>query len=229
VIQAARKAACCSFGVVKVAVIVLLAGCIVARQSLDIPANDQTTVALLTGTLPPPLDDVARHPWFAVRHKGESLWQIYEVGGRRTEADPFRHHEPYEHPILHKLWRGEEAERAAECLAAYGGDVRDQIERDYLLYPGPNSNTYGDVMLRRCGLHASLPATSIGKDWRGVAGGGVTSEGTGLQLETAVLGLKVGLKEGVELHVLGLSFGIDIWPPAIILPLGPGRIGFADR
>ena len=39
----------------------------------------------------------------------------------------------------------------------------------------------------------------------------------------------LGLKEGIELHVIGLSIGIDFWPPAIIVPLGPGRIGFADR
>ena len=57
----------------------------------------------------------------------------------------------------------------------------------------------------------------------------MTSEGTGLQLETPVLGLEIGLEEGIEVHVIGLSFGIDLWPPAIILPLGPGRIGFADR
>jgi hypothetical protein len=44
-----------------------------------------------------------------------------------------------------------------------------------------------------------------------------------------VLGVKLGLKEGIEIHIIGLSFGIDLWPPAIILPLGPGRFGFADR
>jgi hypothetical protein len=207
----------------------LLGGCIIAKQSLTMPPNDETTVALLTGTLGHPMDDIARHPWFAVRKKGETEWRIYEVGGGGTETDPFHDHSPYGHPILHKVWRGEEAERAAECLAKYGDDVREQIEHDYVLYPGPNSNTYGDVMLRKCGLHASLPATSIGKDWRGLIGAGVTSEGTGLQLETPVLGLKIGLKEGVEVHIIGLSFGVDLWPPAIILPLGPGRIGFADR
>ncbi len=76
---------------------------------------------------------------------------------------------------------------------------------------------------------ASLPATSVGKDWRGLVGAGLTSERTGVQLETPLLGLKVGLKEGIEVHVIGLSFGIDLWPPAIILPLGPGRLGVADR
>jgi len=213
----------------KVAVVALLGGCIVARQSLDMPANDVTTVALLTGTLGHPLDGIARHPWFAVRKAGEKEWRVYEVGGGGTETDPFRSHSPYGNPILHKVWRGAEADAAAACLAKYGGDEREHIEHDYVFYPGPNSNTYGDVMLRKCGLHASLPSTSVGKDWRGWIGGGVSSEGTGLQLETPVVGLKVGLKEGIELHVIGLSIGIDLWPPAIILPLGPGRIGFADR
>src|SRR6478736_6555254 len=98
------------------------------------PANDVTTVALLTGTLGHPMDDIARHPWFAVRKKGETEWRIYEVGGGGTETDPFHDHSPYGHPILHKVWRGEEAERAAECLAKYGDDVREQIEHDYVLY-----------------------------------------------------------------------------------------------
>lgn len=213
----------------KVVVATMLAGCIIARRSLEMPSNDETAVALLTGTLGHPLDGIARHPWLAVRHKGERTWHVFEVGGGGDADDPFHHHSPYGDPILHKLWRGEEAERAAACIEREAGAVKSRIERDYVLFPGPNSNTFGDVMLRKCHLHASLPSTSIGKDWRGWIGAGVSSEGTGLQIETPVLGLKIGLKEGIELHVLGLSIGIDLWPPAIILPLGPGRLGFADR
>jgi hypothetical protein len=84
-------------------------------------------------------------------------------------------------------------------------------------------------MLRACHLHASLPATSVGKDWRGAFGATVTTEGTGVQVETPLLGVRIGFFEGVEVHVLGLAIGVDLWPPAIIVPLGPGRIGFADR
>jgi hypothetical protein len=210
-----------------IAVATCTAGCVLAPRALDPPPNDEATVALLTGTLPHPLDEVARHPWFAVRARGARDWTIYEVGGGGTEADPFREHASYGHPILHKVWRGAEAERAAACLARESPPW--QAALDYVFYPGPNSNTFGDVMLRKCDLHASLPSTSIGKDWRGLVGGGVTSEGTGLQVETPIVGLKLGLKEGIEIHLLGLSFGIDLWPPAIILPLGPGRLGFADR
>lgn len=210
-------------------VVVALGGCVVARRGLEQPANDVTTVALLTGTLGHPLDGIARHPWFAIRRAGEREWHVYEVGGGGTEDDPFRGHHPYGNPILHKVWRGAAGERAAACIERVAGDVRSRIERDYIFYPGPNSNTFGDVVLRKCKLSASLPATSVGKDWRGVIGAGVTSERTGLQLETAIVGVKLGLKEGVEVHLIGLSFGVDLWPPALILPLGPGRLGFADR
>jgi hypothetical protein len=205
----------------------LCTGCVIFPHSLEPPPNDQTTVALLTGTLDVPLDDVARHPWFAVRRRGRTEWIVYEVGGGGQEDDPFRHHAPYLHPIVHKVWRGEEADRAADCLSREANAWIAELK--YRFYPGPNSNTFGDVMLRRCNLRASLPATSVGKDWRGMLGGGVTSEGTGVQVETPILGLKLGLKEGIEIHVAGFSFGIDLWPPAIILPLGPGRLGFADR
>ena len=51
---------------------------------------------------------------------------------------------------------------------------------------------------------------------------------TGFQIETPLVGLKLGLTEGIEIHVLALTVGIDWWPPAIILPLGGGRVGFAD-
>jgi len=207
----------------------LLAGCSVLPQSLEMPKNDETTVALLTGSLGHPMDGIARHPWFAVRKRGENEWRIYEVGGGGSESDPFHKHTPYLNPQVQKVWRGEEADRAAECIEHVAPGVKDYIESNYIFYPGPNSNTFGDVVLRRCNLHASLPSTSIGKDWRGWFGAGVTSEGTGLQVETPVLGLKIGLKEGVEVHIIGLSFGIDLWPPALIVPWGSGRLGFADR
>jgi hypothetical protein len=73
------------------------------------------------------------------------------------------------------------------------------------------------------------PAASPVQDHRGIVGGGVTSRGTGLQLELPVVGTKIGLTEGVELHVFGGPVGVDVWPPALIVPVGPGRVGFDDR
>jgi hypothetical protein len=78
-------------------------------------------------------------------------------------------------------------------------------------------------------MRAELPPTSIGKDYRGAIGVSRTTGGTGVQLETPVVGLRIGLTEGVQLHVFGLAIGVDWWPPAIVLPVGEGRLGFADR
>jgi hypothetical protein len=41
-----------------------------------------------------------------------------------------------------------------------------------------------------------------------------------------VLGLTVGLDEGVEMNLLGLSLGVDVLRPALRLP-GVGRVGMA--
>ena len=34
----------------------------------------------------------------------------------------------------------------------------------------------------------------------------------------------MGLREGLELHLLGLTLGVGLWPPALKLPLLP-RLG----
>lgn len=202
------------------------AGCTIFDRPLRAPGNDQATIVLVTGGLPHPMDQIARHPWFATRRAGEEHWELWEVGGGGETGNPFVH-PPYLHPVLHGVWRGAAAERGIACLEREAPAWKAELR--YRFYPGPNSNTFGDVMLRRCGLTASLPATAVGKDWRGGFGINWTSEGTGFQVETPVVGVRLGLKEGIEVHVIGLSFGVDLWPPAIILPLGVGRIGFADR
>jgi hypothetical protein len=207
----------------------LLGGCVIFPRSLQAPPNDETTVMLVSGTLGGPMEGIARHPWFAVRRKNSEDWQIYEVGGGGA-APPFTD-ASYGNPIVHKVWRGEEGERAADCVEKYAPGIASHIEANYIFYPGPNSNSFGPRVLRKCKLAASLSSTSVGKDWYGKFGfgAGITSERTGVQLETPIVGVRVGLKEGIELHVIGLSIGIDLWPPAIIVPIGPGRIGFADR
>lgn len=204
----------------------LLAGCQVLARPLRAPANDQATVLLISGGLGRPIEKIARHPWFAVRAAGDTSWTIWEVGGGGEADDPFVN-SPYLEPVLHGVWRGAVAERAIACLAREAPAWKSALR--YRAWPGPNSNTFGDVMLRRCGLHASLPATAIGKDYRGKLGASWTTEGTGFQIESWLLGLRLGLKEGIEVHVIGLAFGVDLWPPALILPVGSGRVGFGDR
>jgi hypothetical protein len=75
-------------------------------------------------------------------------------------------------------------------------------------------------------LRADLPATAIGKDYLGIALMAKTPSGTGVQLNAfGVLGALAGVEEGVELNVLGLTFGIDPLDFALKLPLA-GRVGW---
>jgi len=74
-------------------------------------------------------------------------------------------------------------------------------------------------------LRADLPPTAIGKDY--LRGGLFTAapSGSGYQLSVAgLLGLTASSVEGLEVNLLGLTFGVDPWPPALKLPLA-GRIG----
>jgi hypothetical protein len=74
-----------------------------------------------------------------------------------------------------------------------------------------------------------LPANAIGKDYRPLTNpAGVSSSGSGVQISLlGLLGVSVGLQEGLEFNVLGLNFGLDLNALALRVPFW-GRLGFKD-
>jgi hypothetical protein len=98
---------------------------------------------------------------------------------------------------------------------------------EYKLWPGPNSNTFIAYIGRQVPeLRMDLPATAIGKDYP-INGSLVDSapSGTGYQFSMlGVLGLMMAREEGIEMNLLGLTFGIDFHRPALKLPF-IGRLG----
>ena len=75
-------------------------------------------------------------------------------------------------------------------------------------------------------LGAALPPNAIGREWL-VRGHPLSrsESGTGVQLSLGgLLGFTVGVREGVEVQLLGLCFGVDFLRPALKLPL-LGRVG----
>ena len=63
----------------------------------------------------------------------------------------------------------------------------------------------------------------------GFVGAALTESGTGIQLGTFPLGLRLGLREGVSIQLFGLSLGVHFFPLGIDLPVNPGRVGFGNE
>ena len=98
--------------------------------------------------------------------------------------------------------------------------------KSYRVWPGPNSNTFTAFVLREVPeLRVDLPPTAIGKDYLGIMPVALTPSGTGGQVSVlGIAGIAAGWEEGVELNLLGLTFGLDPRSLSIKLPL-LGRIG----
>jgi len=215
---------------------VSLTHCAALPRPLALPDDGQATVAVFSEALPHSMSGIARHSWIAGRRQGERFFRRFEVLGNAQiqQGDPFRpqcgcgRDTPADADVrMHAVVHGPEATTVLACLERETKRYNEEYE--YGFWPGPNCNSYVAMMARRCGISVELPSTANGRDYHGIAGASVTSGGTGVVFETPLIGLKLGLKEGIEVHLFGAAIGIDFWPPAIIVPVGPGRIGFDDR
>lgn len=178
---------------------------------------------------------LAVHSWIVVKREGAPAYTRYEVMGwgvsqgrsaiRLNRAGPDNH------------WFGGRPDRLVDHRGPEVEALIDKIEAavksypypdSYRSWPGPNSNTFIAHIGREVPeLRLDLPPTAIGKDF--LTNGhlaGRSPSGTGVQLSWFGLGgLLLGWEEGLELNLLGLSFGLDWNRPALRLP-GVGRVGF---
>lgn len=176
------------------------------------------------------------HPWIAVKPRDADRWTVYEVNGwrlRRTGSAVVASDRAPDGrwfgnaPGLLAERRGDGVDELIERIAAA---VDDYPWKDsYRVWPGPNSNTFVAHVLRAVPeLRVDLPPTAVGKDylgWRSVA---KLPSGTGAQVSAlGVVGVAAGIEEGLEVNLLGLTFGMDPKNLAVKLPLlgslGPKR------
>lgn len=183
---------------------------------------------------------LAVHTWFAAKPSDGEHYTVYEVIGWRARNGGSALAIHQDLPDRH--WYGARPELIAELR----GDGTDAVIKrldaaaraypyatDYRMWPGPNSNTFTAWVARALPeLELDLPPTAIGKDWLDNGSGeffAETPSNTGYQVSLfGLLGLLVGVEEGVEINVGSLTLGIDPLDLAVKLP-GFGRVGGIDE
>lgn len=173
------------------------------------------------------------HTWIAVKPAGAPAYTVYEVIGWRLRGNgtavAIRQRAPDAH------WFGAVPELLADKRGAGVDALIPRIDRavrsypyanEYSAWPGPNSNTFTAWVARAVPeLEVDLPPTAIGKDYLSDRMFASAPSGSGFQVSLfGLLGVLASGVEGVEVNVLGLSFGVNPFDPALKLPL-VGRIG----
>lgn len=175
----------------------------------------------------------AVHSWIVVKPENARSWTRYDVVGwgnpiringwapdGRWFGDP---------PRVIADVRGEVAAALIPKIQKAIADYPYRSNGDYRMWPGPNSNTFIAAILRVAPeLGAALPPEAVGRDFHAGFTAGLTPSRTGVEANLCgVLGVRVALVEGLEVNVLGLVAGVQVYPPAVKLP-GFGQIGLGS-
>lgn len=173
------------------------------------------------------------HTWIVIKPRNAVNFTRYDVVGwgkpvRRNNypADGFWYGNSPE--VILEI-RGEEAGMriagVEEAIRSYPFSERGS----YRAWPGPNSNTFVSWIGRQVpALGLEMPANAVGKDFLGE---GIrvsrTPSGTGWQVSAwGLVGVAVAWHEGIEIHLLGATIGLDFNNLGVKLP-GLGTLAFA--
>ena len=167
----------------------------------------------------------AEHMSIVVKPENADRWTRYDVVGW---GNPIRK-DAY---VADALWYGNtprviyraEGADAAKLIPAIEASIANypyQKKGSYTVWPGPNSNTFVSWVVRQTnGLDVELSSVAVGKDWLGSGFGfapAPSKSGYTLTLG-GYIGGTLAWDEGLELHVLGSTIGIDPDDLAIKLP-----------
>ncbi len=175
----------------------------------------------------------AEHMSIVLKPEGAAEWTRFDVVGwgnpvRRDAYAADAYWYGNEPRVVYRLAGPEAAAlipRIESSIARYPHAARGS----YTVWPGPNSNTFVSWVVRNTeGFSAELPPVAVGKDWLGWAGAAPAPSKTGYSFSLAgVLGGTVALREGLELHLLGSTIGLDPGYLAIKLP-ALGKLSLLD-
>lgn len=221
-----------------VLLVFLCAACRVDRPS-QLPRDEAWIVAVKSCRLPDYEADIthfAHHTWIDVKAGDDAHWKRIEVLGSSTGAL----REPIQAVIAHsdhrwdrevrvlKTITGERARRIAPRIEAVAQELDAKYRAGYAAWPGPNSNTLLAELARATPeLSFVFHHNGVGKDYPGWFDAGWTASKTGVRVDSLPIGFALALDEGLEVHLLQLTFGISLFPPRLELPFLP-ELPFAD-
>ncbi|RWR00803.1 hypothetical protein ED28_16750 [[Pantoea] beijingensis] len=174
---------------------------------------------------------VAVHPWIIMKKAGETQYSRYEVISWGS-TDVVRR----DYALPDGYWFGARPRLLVDHRGPHAETMIPQIEaaiknypypHTYHVWPGPNSNTFMAHIGRDVpALKLDMPANAIGKDFRPLTHPvGLSPSGRGVQVSLlGLMGITLGIEEGIEVNVLGLNVGVDIKSPALRIPF-IGRLG----
>lgn len=168
------------------------------------------------------------HTWIAVKPTAAQSFTIYEVIGwmqrRKLPVLVIYDNVPDRrwYGSMPELLLDKRGEGVDALIAKIDEAARNYpYPKNYTIWPGPNSNTFTAWVSRAVPeLRLDLPPTAIGKDYLGYRIFGQAPSGSGFQVSLfGLMGVLISEVEGIEFNFLGLSFGVDLDPPAVKLPL----------
>lgn len=176
------------------------------------------------------------HPWIAVKRTKADRFTVHELMGYQTRRSGNGVRSSPR--VADMYWFGNRPWLLADLRGPGVDAVIDRIEAavadydyagEYRIWPGPNSNTFIAHVLRAAPeLRVDLPTLAIGKDFLGPPFVARTPSGTGAQVNFfGVFGVLAGWEEGVELNLIGLTFGVNPVRLAVKLPV-LGNVGLRD-
>lgn len=170
----------------------------------------------------------AVHTWISVKEKDAKNYTVYQVLGWKTyqglSAVDARQ------DIPDRVWFDQDPDLLLDIRGERAQKLISQIDKavhsypkakEYVLWPGPNSNSFIAYVGRQVpDLGLALPSNAVGKDFL------ITNKffarapsATGYQFSLfGLFGILIAKKEGVEINLLGLVYGIKFSPFKLIFP-----------
>lgn len=172
----------------------------------------------------------AVHSWIVIKRAGDTRFDRYDVvgWGQPVRRNAYAPDGKWYSNSPEVVWQssGQAAEALIPRIEAAIARYPHNIKGGYRLWPGPNSNTFIASVLRAVPeIDTVLPANAVGRDY--LAGGrffAYDPEGDAHVTLYGLLGFSIGVKSGIEIHILGLVAGLDVRHPGIKIPAF-GRIG----